>query len=83
MIIRATQGAPSIHKPKLTLTLYSLKEPDFDNLVSRWKPVIDGLVRSGVIEDDKLSVIGQPIFIWLQVKKLDQQGIEIKVESHD
>lgn len=81
--MEATRGAPSIQRPKLTLTLYSIKEPDFDNLVSRWKPVIDGLVRSGVIADDKLSVLGQPTFHWVQVSKLDEQRIEVLVEETD
>lgn len=75
------QGSWPLPNPKLTLTLKGLKEPDFDNLVSRWKPVIDGLVKSGIIQDDKLSVIGQPEFRWVKVHKLVDQGIEIVVES--
>jgi len=70
-----------IEQPQLTLTLFSLKEPDFDNLVSRWKPVIDGLVAAGIIQDDKISVIGSPTFHWRKVKKLKDQSIEILVSD--
>ena len=48
----------------LALTRYSAREPDFDGLVSSFKHVIDGLVRSGIIADDKPSIIGQPAFYW-------------------
>lgn len=51
-------------KPRLTLTRFSTTEPDFDGLVSSFKAVIDGLKVAGVIEDDKQSIIGQPLYKW-------------------
>lgn len=70
-----------IKRPKLTLTLYGMKEPDFDNLVSRWKPILDGLVRAKIIQDDRLSVIGSPTFRWVKAQKQIDQRVHIVVES--
>lgn len=67
-------------KAKLTLTRYSSKEPDFDGLVSSFKHVIDGLKEAGVIIDDKVSVIDQPIYLWSYARP--RQGkIKVEVES--
>jgi hypothetical protein len=48
---------------------YSAKCPDYDGLVSSFKHVIDGLVTSGVIEDDSFKHIGMPYFSWLYAPK--------------
>lgn len=45
-------------KYKLTLTRFSSTEPDYDGLVSTWKPVIDALVLCNILEDDKISNSG-------------------------
>ncbi len=49
-----------LKKAKLTLTRFSSIKPDFDNRVISFKPIIDGLVLAGVIEDDNEDVIGIP-----------------------
>lgn len=67
---------------KLTLTRFSAKEPDFDGLVSSFKPLIDGLTKAGVILDDKQSVIGQPRYLW-QFAKMREGRVTILVESVD
>ena len=36
----------------VVLTRHSQKEPDFDNMVYSWKPVVDALVSNDIIEDD-------------------------------
>lgn len=46
---RPSEPWPNAH---LTLTRRSDKEPDADNLMASWKPVIDGLRVCGVIVDD-------------------------------
>lgn len=64
----------------LTLTRASSQEPDFDGLVSGFKPVIDALVINGIIESDKPSCIKTPTFIW--EKALPGLGkIKIRVEA--
>lgn len=49
---------------KLTLTRHSSVEPDFDGLVSSFKPLIDALIKCGVIVNDKVSNIGQSEYHW-------------------
>lgn len=69
-----------LSKAKLTLTRHSSVEPDFDGLVSSFKHVVDGLVEARVIENDKVSNIGQPTYLWQ--KCAPRQGkISVKVES--
>lgn len=64
----------------LTLIRCSSREPDFDGLVSGFKPVIDGLVEAGILANDKSSNIGQPKYEWVKTSpKLGK--IKIKVEE--
>ena len=67
-------------KAKLTLTRHSTREPDYDGLVGSFKWVVDGLVKAGVIIDDKYSVIGQSEYKWIKSKKIDQR-IEVTIEA--
>lgn len=39
-------------KAYVTITRYSTREPDRDNLFASLKPVLDGLVKNAIIEDD-------------------------------
>lgn len=69
-----------INKANLTLIRFSSVEPDFDGLVSSFKHVIDGLVEAGVLENDKVSNIGQPKYAWQ--KCAPKMGkIRVKVEA--
>lgn len=67
-------------KAKLKLTRHSSQEPDFDGLVSSFKHVIDGLIKAGIIVNDKMSVIGQPEYAW-QRAKIRKGFIEIEIEE--
>jgi hypothetical protein len=53
-----------LKKAKLMLVRYSSSECDFDGLVSSFKHIIDGLVESGILENDKPSNIGQSQYLW-------------------
>lgn len=53
-----------MQKAKLKLTRHSSMAPDFDGLCSSFKHVIDGLIKAGVIADDKVTNVGQPIYDW-------------------
>lgn len=62
----------------LEFTRYSSIAPDPDGLVSGFKHVLDGLVRAGILENDKYSNIGMPNYYW--VKTSPKQGkINVKV----
>lgn len=69
-----------LSRATLTLTRFSSAEPDYDNLVISFKPVIDALVRAQVLTSDKPSVIGQPEYRWEKAKP--RQGmIRVRVEE--
>lgn len=63
-------------KARLTCIRMSSNEPDYDGLVSGFKPVIDALVEIGVLKSDKPSCItttylwekGQPKFGRIRVR---------------
>jgi hypothetical protein len=59
---------------------HSTTEPDCTNLAASFKDVEDGLVRCGVIEDDKPSVIGSPERVWVKAKR-GQGKVRIHVEE--
>lgn len=65
---------------RLTLTRLSSVEPDYDGLVSSFKPVIDGLVESKVIANDRPANIGRPEYLW--VRTTPRMGrITVRVEN--
>lgn len=74
-----TPKAP-FKKARLSLTRYSTRSPDYDGLVGSFKYVLDGLVKAGVIEDDKAAVIGQSEYKWVQASKANQK-IEVSIED--
>lgn len=67
-----------LKKAHLKLTRFSSREPDWDGLVSGFKHVIDGLKSSGIILDDKMSVIGKPDYFWTKTSPKEGR-IEIEV----
>lgn len=75
-------GKPTqpMRSARIELIRHSSTEPDFDNLVSSFKWILDGLIDSGVIVSDKPSVIGQPGYQWK--KAAPKYGfIEVKVSD--
>lgn len=60
--------AQPLRQAKITLYRFSSVQPDFDGLVSSFKPVIDGLIHAQVIENDRMENIGMPTFIWDKAK---------------
>ena len=51
-------------RAQVRITRHSSSEPDYENLTQGGKHILDGLVRAGVLADDKPSVIGQPEYRW-------------------
>lgn len=49
-----------VEKARLRLTRFSSVSPDFDGCVSGFKACINGLVKAGVLMNDRMSNIGQP-----------------------
>lgn len=67
---------------QLVLTRYSSSEPDYDGLTASFKPCIDGLVKAGVLQDDKLSNTGAWNCFWEKVPR-NQGKIKIIVGERE
>lgn len=81
-VLEAGNSRPRKPLPKAILHLvrYSSVEPDYDGLVRGFKSVVDGLVKCGVLINDKLSTTGPWICEWKKVKP-KQGKIEVRVYS--
>jgi hypothetical protein len=58
-----------LKRARLEFTRFSSVEPDFDGLVSGFKWIQDALVHCGVLENDRMSNIGQPRYHWKRVPR--------------
>ena len=67
-------------RARIVCTRRSTRQPDHDNLVASFKPVIDGLTLCGVITSDHPDVIGSPEYQWVKVPRAEQ-GVVVEVES--
>lgn len=47
---------------------HSSKPPDFDGMVASGKFLIDPLVKLGILADDNMEIIGQPLYVWQRAK---------------
>jgi hypothetical protein len=67
-----------LEKSKITLTRHSSVCPDYDGLISGFKPIIDGLVQHGVIVDDSMKHI-KTEYLWKHIRpKCGYVEIEIE-----
>lgn len=70
-----------LNSAALTLIRHSFKAPDPDGLVSGFKPIIDSLVKCGVIIDDNYKIIGMPNYGWVYSPKRQGGFVSIKIED--
>ena len=70
---------PRLTKIQATMIRHSAKEPDFDGLVHSFKPVVDGFVDSGLIEDDAPKFI-ERVYLWAKAKP-GKGFIEVKIKE--
>lgn len=76
---RGKPKAP-LARARLVLTRYSSVAPDYEGLVSTFKPLIDGLTENGVIANDTFDIIGRPDYRW--VKAPPKEG-RIRIEVYE
>lgn len=79
VLVAGRPEAP-LDRAVVTMTRHSTRQPDSDNLVASFKPVLDGLKHARVIVDDKPENIGMPTYIWQKSKQKDQR-IVVRVEG--
>ena len=58
-LVRGKKPDAPLGSFKLSVTRHGARALDYDNLISSFKPFIDGLVLSGIIEDDSWKYIRQ------------------------
>lgn len=54
---------------------------DMDNLYSSMKPVMDGLVRAGVMLDDNETIVPWPRIVQVKVSSQDHSGLIIAIRK--
>ena len=69
-----------LERARVRVTRCSSSEPDFENMTQGGKFILDGLVKAGVLIDDKPSVIGQPVYEW-RLAKPKHGCVRVSVES--
>lgn len=70
-----------IQKARITLTRYSSGTLDRDNMYFTFKPIVDGLVRAGVIIDDGFDQVKELHPHQVKIKRTEQRKIEVLVEE--
>lgn len=68
-------------KYHITFTRHTIRPLDIDNLVASFKPVLDSLVLSGVIGDDKWCTFENVSWKQVKVSKRIEQKISVEVKS--
>lgn len=71
-----------LEKASVKFTRHSSRCPDYDNLAQSFKAVLDCLVKSKILKNDSMEVIGKPEYHWEKTKS--RKGyIEIEVLSEE
>lgn len=74
--------AKPLERYTLTLVRFSAVEPDFDGIVRGFKSIVDGLVLSGVLANDRISNSGAWNVAWM--KSSPRNGrISVRVEERE
>ena len=59
---RGRKPTEPLPRAQVEISRFSSREPDFENMAQGGKFLLDGLVKCGVLLDDRPSVIGQPVY---------------------
>lgn len=70
-----------LQKYHITFTRHTIRPLDIDNLVASFKPVLDSLVLSRVIADDKWSMTDNVFYKQTKVKKRIEQKVSVQVKG--
>jgi Holliday junction resolvase RusA-like endonuclease len=69
-----------LERAKVTLTRHSVRKMDADNCRLSFKPIMDALVKYGVLLDDTVAVVGEPVVIQ-EKAPLRQKSVRVRVEE--
>lgn len=79
VILNKMRPDEPLKKAKVTITRHSFKCPDFDNMAIAAKPLMDGLVKVGVLIDDSMDVVTHQ-YKWERAPQL-KGFVELVVEE--
>ena len=65
----------------IIFTRYTIRPLDLDNLAASFKPILDSLTVTGIIQDDKWGMTDAVFFRQEKVKKKTEQMITIQVRE--
>lgn len=81
LLILGKAPATPLTSYQIIFTRFTIRPLDIDNLVASFKPVLDSLVRSGVIEDDKWEMSEFIRYKQVKVKTKLEQKITSEIKS--
>lgn len=65
----------------MMIVRFSTGVMDMDNIYSSMKPVMDGLVRAGVMADDNETILPWPRIVQVKVSSQDHSGLIIAIRK--
>lgn len=80
-LILGNAPAAPLTSYQIIFTRHTIRPLDIDNLVASFKPILDSLVRSGVIEDDKWCTTDNLKYKQERVLKKDAQKITVQISK--
>jgi hypothetical protein len=80
-LILGKKPSTPLNKYQITFTRHTTRPLDADNLVASFKPVLDSLVLSGVIQDDKWGMTDNVSWKQIKAKKIKDQKISVEVKG--
>lgn len=78
--VRALLPPEPLKRVRVECVRHSAARPDHSNLVYSYKPVIDGLIRCGVLSDDNPNVIEEEKYRWEKVPPGHRSGTNSFIE---
>lgn len=70
-----------VQKAKVTIWRYSSGTLDRDNMFFTFKPIVDGLVEAGVIQDDGFDQVKELYPYQIKIKRTEKPRVEVLVEE--
>lgn len=68
-----------LSKYQITFTRHTIRPLDIDNLVASFKPILDSLVRGGIIQDDKWCTTENLTWKQEKVAKKIEQRVSVSI----
>ena len=71
---------PKMEKAHVLVKLYSVKQMDRDNAYASCKPIFDGVVKAGILKDDKAEFCVMEVE-QIKVNRYNDEKVGLEIES--